>query len=197
MYIRIYVSSCGLEIDEKLTFEQHFNKIKKKCIDRLNIIKITAHKSWNLSTQTLITLYKSLVGSIFEYPSILQPHLSQKILNSIQIIQNALRTILKKPRETPISILHATGQIPKIQDRLKHLSKLYLINAISNNNPLIINALEEYNRFIGGRENSIPTLFDELKEELNSTLANFKKSNQQATNEEVKRLEEGFTRINS
>jgi hypothetical protein len=45
------------------------------------------------------------------------------------------------------------------------------------------------NKRLGGRENSKPTLFDELKEELNSTLAIFKKSNQQATNEEVKELE--------
>jgi hypothetical protein len=46
----------GLEIDDKLKFEQHFNTIKKKCLDRLNIIKITAHKSWQLTTKTLITL---------------------------------------------------------------------------------------------------------------------------------------------
>lgn len=166
----------GLVIDEKLNFQEHFQMIKKKCVDRLNIIKITAHKSWNLSQTTLITMYKSLVGSIFEYPAILLPHLSANILNSLQIIQNnALRTILKKPRETPIISLHELGSIKLVKNRLEQLARNYLINAIVNNNPLILDSFDEYIRFSGGRITTTSTLFDNHKSEISKTI----NSNQQ------------------
>jgi hypothetical protein len=170
----------GLDIDDKLNFKEQFNTIKKKCIDRLNIIKITSHKLWKLSTHTLITLYKSLVSSIFEYSAILEPHLSQKIMSSLQIIQNnALRIIFKKPKDTPIKTLHSLGNIQMVSNRLEQLAKNYLSNAIINNNPLIVDSLKEYNRFSGGRETHIPTLFDKFKVHLNTLLEkNNSKQNQ-------------------
>ena len=57
----------GISFDENLCFNRHFSKLRERALKRLNIIKIFAHFSWHLSTKTLINIYKSLVGSVFDY----------------------------------------------------------------------------------------------------------------------------------
>ena len=39
----------GIIFDEKLCFDNHVEKIRDKCLKRLNIIKIISHKSWKLT----------------------------------------------------------------------------------------------------------------------------------------------------
>ena len=53
-----YIPSCnsikflGLTFDLGLTFTNHVKDIKKKCINRLNVIKILSNKKWKLSKKT-------------------------------------------------------------------------------------------------------------------------------------------------
>jgi hypothetical protein len=56
-----------------------------------------------------------------------------------------------------------------VKNRLEQLAKDYLTKAITNKNPLILESLEEYNRFAGGRDLNIPTLYDRFKDSLNAT----------------------------
>jgi len=75
----------------------------KTCMDRLNIIKILAYKTWQLTKQTLIQIYNVLIRSVIEYSAIIAPIISVTNLNTLQIIQNnALRIILNKPKTTRI-----------------------------------------------------------------------------------------------
>ena len=72
-------------------------------MDKLNIIKILAYKTWQLTKQTLIQIYNVLIRSVIEYSAIIAPIISVTNLNTLQIIQNnALRIILNKPKTTRI-----------------------------------------------------------------------------------------------
>jgi hypothetical protein len=57
----------GIIFDSHLSFESHVKSIKAKCMSRLNIIKILSHRSWKLSKNTLVNIYRSLIGSLFDY----------------------------------------------------------------------------------------------------------------------------------
>ena len=45
-------------------------------MDRLNIIKILAYKTWQLTKQTLIQIYNVLIRSVIEYSAIIAPIIS-------------------------------------------------------------------------------------------------------------------------
>ena len=82
----------GIIFDENLCFNNHFSKLRERALKRLNIIKIFSHSTWHLSTKTLINIYKSLVGSVFDYLFFyLIASESESSLKLIRTVQN--RTI--------------------------------------------------------------------------------------------------------
>ena len=130
----------GLCLDEKLLFEDHLEYMISKLSCRINIIKIVSHESWKLKKSTIVNLYKSIIRSIFDYACIIGPLLCKTRMKRLQIIQNnVLRIIFKSRRDCPTEELHQLGNIERIDSRLKCLTKLYLVKAVHNNNPLTIN----------------------------------------------------------
>ena len=57
----------GITFDECLCFNKHYENLRVRALKRLNIIKIFSYKSWHLNKHTLVNLYRSLIGSIFDY----------------------------------------------------------------------------------------------------------------------------------
>ena len=57
----------GITFDEQVCFNTHFNILRTRALKRLNIIKIFSHSSWHISENTLVNIYRALVGSLFEY----------------------------------------------------------------------------------------------------------------------------------
>ncbi len=78
----------GITLDIGLTFHEHAINIKKKCRNRLNVIKILTNKSWKLNKHTLTNIYISLIRSIIDYSSLIFKNLAKNITKSIQAIQN-------------------------------------------------------------------------------------------------------------
>jgi hypothetical protein len=92
------IKFLGMIIDKSMNFTSCIDGIKAKCNNRLNIIKILSHKSWNLTEKTLSTIYISLSRSIIDYAAIIFNLLSEtnkKTLRSIQYY--ALRHAMRKP----------------------------------------------------------------------------------------------------
>ncbi len=52
----------GIRFDPHLTFKNQIAHLKKTCIQRLNIIKILAHTSWQLTKETLVQVYNVLIS---------------------------------------------------------------------------------------------------------------------------------------
>ena len=157
----------GIIFDSKLNFTQQIEKITETCAKRLNIIKILSHKSWKLDTKTLVNIYFLLIRSIFDDSSILCPAISATNLNNIQKIHNnAFRLIFHKLKDTRLSILHSLAKVDYVQDRFKKLSLRFILKAIYNKNPIILDSLNEFTNYSNGRILTIKTLFCEFKSKI-------------------------------
>ena len=149
----------GITLDESLSFKTNAEKIKKKCMSRLNIIKILSHKRWKLSTDTLTCLYRSLICSVIEYSFFTISEISISTLHYLQTIQNqAIRLIHNLDHHTSSHALHTISNLKPISERFNQLFEKYISNA-SLTNPLITQLIDEYT----GSYNSI------IKNDYNST----------------------------
>ena len=138
-------TTLGVTFDEKLNFTEQVKLIKGKCSKRLNLIRILSHKSWQLKTKTLVSLYRSLIGSIIEYSSFISSLISTTKEKTIQAIQNkAMRAIFKKPYSEKTENLCKVSGLPLVKDRLSELNHRYFEKAISNKNALIVPQIEQF-----------------------------------------------------
>ena len=154
------VQFLGVTLDEKLSFTNYVQNFKKKCADRLNILRICANKSWCLSKKTLLNLYNSLVRSLFEYVVITKTCMHPKIIQQLQVIQNAaLRIILHKPfdhisgKHTSNDEISRLGGLPDVATRLDELADRYMIKALLTGNPIILECLADYDKNYSKPEN--------------------------------------------
>ena len=118
----------------------------------MNLIKIISHTSWKLSQKTLISVYRSLIGSVLDYKFFISTSISKTNENNLQIIQNkAVRCIYKlyydKIRNTTVEILNNRSGLGSVSDRFEKLKLDYINQAQLNQNPLISQLISEYYRF--------------------------------------------------
>lgn len=128
----------GVILDESLCFNQQVNKIREKCLSRLNLIKILSNKFWKLTRNTLLMLYKALIASVLDYCSFFVHSISPTNLKRIQAIQNrAIRSIYKQPFDSPTNDLCRISNLSLVFDRAVELNERFIAKGI------------EYNEWIG------------------------------------------------
>ena len=152
----------GMRFDKYMCFKNQVKYLKKSCNDRLNIIKVLSHKSWNIDTFTLLNLYKSLVRSLLDYSIFIYPLISKTNKKKLQAIQNnAIRIIFKKRHdELTVEELHNLASLETLNERNISLRHKYLNSASRNLNPLIVelrNDFDEY-QLLTNRNFNIKTL---------------------------------------
>ena len=127
----------GIIFDSKLSFNEYFKYIRKRCFDRLKIIKILSSKKWKLSKKVLINIYKSLIGSIIDYSALLVNLISNSLKDFISVTQNsAIRTIFNLDYYTNTNTLVLKAKEHNLQNiflRAKELNTKYFTNAINEN----------------------------------------------------------------
>ena len=151
----------GVVLDQHLTFGKHVDHIRDRCASRLNILRIISHKSWRLSTRTLLTTYQCLIGSIIDYSAFSHSCISPTNMQKLQVIQNkSIRIIFHLSYDTNTLTYNFTHGIPTIKSRLLYLTNKYLCYALQKNTPLIAQLFAEfidsYNSII--RDNNSTTL---------------------------------------
>ena len=152
----------GVTFDKFLNFNDQVVKIREKCMDRLNLIKVLSHKSWKLTVKTLVTLYKSLIGSIIDYSSFLIHQISKSNLKKIQAIQNkAIRVIFKRScfLHDSTEFLSSLSNMSTVYERSHTLNSRFISRAIPCNiwiSQMVYDFLRSYNKFKG---NSTPLHF--------------------------------------
>jgi hypothetical protein len=138
----------GITFDQKMKFNTHIEKIKRKIVDRMNLLKILSFdKHWRLSVDILIKMYKVLVRSVIDYANVIAPVVSVSVMEDLEVLQNnALRIILKKRLldKVPIIKLREMANVGSIKDRLNRLLNNYYDQILLSNNPLIMECFEEY-----------------------------------------------------
>lgn len=152
----------GVTFDPHLCFNTHIASVIKNSFNRLNIIKIISHKSWKLSSDTLFTVYKALVSSLFNYSFFCANLISSELLRKLQVIQNtAVRSIFKLPPDTSSTDLKEIAKafnLAPVHERLFELNKNYIKKSLEFSNPLIVQLINEFDRgFGGGRQIVKPT----------------------------------------
>ncbi len=137
----------GITFDERLCFTTHFANLRVRALRRLNIIKIFSHKSWHLNKKTLITVYRALIGSIFDYSFFTISNCSETALESIQRVQNrAIRCIYRLPWDSPTDRLFDISGVLFLKQRFTQLGSRYLLKALYFKNKFIITQVSEYFR---------------------------------------------------
>ena len=119
----------GTTFDESLCFSEQVEYIREKCFKRLSLIKILAGKSWKISKKFLLSLYKSLIGSVIDYSSFILNVISDTNLDKLKAIQNkAVRIIYKLPYDTSTDDLCRVANLSLIEERLHTLNSTSLMN---------------------------------------------------------------------
>jgi hypothetical protein len=147
----------GLTFDSHLNFSANVEEIKSKCVNRLNIIKILSNRKWNLKKQTLLNLYKSLIGSVLDYSFPTINNITPDILSKMQAVQNrAVRVIFKKYTDSNEEVENFSEKIGlmSVANRLSELNEKYVVACLDSDNPLITRLIKEYgNGFQSRTEN--------------------------------------------
>jgi len=139
------IKFLGLTFDMGLTFNNHIKETKKKCINRLNIIKILSNAQWRLSKKTLTTIYLTLVRSIIDYSSIIMLYLSNKLTKTLQTVQNtAFKCKYKLDFKTHTEEVVKISGVDLIKNRANELNTKFLNNCKKFKNPLIEDLTNEY-----------------------------------------------------
>ena len=137
----------GIRFDKHFSFKNQIKYLQDTSIDRMNVIKVLAHKSWQINKQTLTNIYKSLIRSIIDYSIYLYNILSNTNQSALQRIQNkALRIIhnVKYDDHMTTERLHEIGKIETIKERANYLNNKYMENNLNNNNPLLHKLIDEF-----------------------------------------------------
>jgi hypothetical protein len=139
------IKFLGMHIDRSMNFSECVDGVKVKCNNRLNIIKILSHKSWNLTDKTLCNIYLSISRSIIDYSSIIFDLLCETKKKSIRSIQyHALRYAMRKPLKFSHSELLEISKVCSIDKRCKNINEKYFENAFKFNNELVMETCKNY-----------------------------------------------------
>ena len=137
----------GITFDERLTFKVHVENLRVRALKRLNIIKIFSHKSWHLNKTTLINIYRSLMGSIFDYSFFIVACCSNLSLDRIQTTQNrAIRCIYRLKWDSPTDQLFPLSGVLPLRARFLQLGARYLLKSLLFKNPFTALLVSEYKR---------------------------------------------------
>jgi hypothetical protein len=113
----------GIRFDHCLSFKNQVEFLKSTCQNRLNCLKILAHKSWNLTKDTLKQVYFALVRSVIEYSSLVLPKICKSSFLKIQIIQNcAIKVIHKLLFREHTVLVHKISGIERLESRFRKLN---------------------------------------------------------------------------
>ena len=145
-YIFDHISLCACDVNQRL--------IIAKAYKRLNLLRVVSSLSENPNPNMLVTLYKSIIRPIFEYPSLCIINAAACHIQKMQLLQNqALRVVLKIPSYVSIKDLHDCTGVPPILDHLVSFAKQRL-QSMKKTSPLVNPVIEEYNSVSNITENA-------------------------------------------
>jgi hypothetical protein len=124
----------GITFDEYLCFNKHFDNLRERALKRLNLIKIFSHSSWHLKKACLLSIYRSLVSSIFDYSFFAVVCVSETRMLRLQRIQNrAVRSIFKLRWDSPTAEIPILSGLLPVKERLVQLGKKYVAKNVGAN----------------------------------------------------------------
>ncbi|XP_067676368.1 uncharacterized protein [Haliotis asinina] len=131
----------GVTFDQHLTWAKHIDNITQSCQKDLNAMRAVSGSSWGANSETLLTLYKSLIRSKIDYGCEAYHSASQSALSRLENIQyQALKLVTGAATCTSHqALLVETGELP-LHLRREKLTLNYWSRC---SNPLVTRLWEE------------------------------------------------------
>ena len=166
----------GVIFDKKLSFIPHLDKLKSKCLQALNLLKVVSHMDWGADRDVLLRLYRALIRSKLDYGCIVYGSARKSYVKRLDTIHNqGLRICLGAFRTSPMESLYAEANEPSLYRRRDKLSLQYAMKLKSlPNNPAYNSVFHpKYQELFENKPTAIPTfgirmqrLFSEMDIEL-------------------------------
>ena len=126
------VKFLGIIFDNKLSFIPHLKYLRTKCARALNLMRVVGHKDWGANSETLLTLYRSLIRSKLDYGCVVYGSAKKSYIQMLDPIQNqALRISLGAFRTSPTESLQSEANEPPLQLRRQKLSIQFALKLFS------------------------------------------------------------------
>ena len=110
---------------------------------RAKVAQLQKLKARGILASNLTNLYKGLIRPHMGYSTTAWANIPTSLLQKLQVTQNqALRTILRKPRWTRIEDLHEETKTPLVADFLRKLNMQYITRSQEKENPEVKHLLE-------------------------------------------------------
>lgn len=136
------VKYLGVQLDEKLLFGAHINKIGAKASRCVSSIFPLISRSSKLYRGNKILLYKTVVRPMLVYASPVWPSAALSHRKKLQIIQNrCLKIICNLPRRFSTSRLHGLTGIPLMNEFLLSSQTKFIDNCANSSANLIRNLM--------------------------------------------------------
>lgn len=149
----------GFRFDPELSGKNQVAYIRQAGLKRLGIIKQLAHKSWQLSKQTLVQIYMALIRSLFNYSCFAINLMSETNKKKLQALENsALRAIYHEPKHFNNEKLLELANMDGLNVRLNKLTSSYFNRCDTVKNPLICDLIADYKDFVTKDETGRNTL---------------------------------------
>lgn len=135
-----YVDSVrflGMQLDQKLTFNEHIKTLIGKAERSLNVLKAICHTKYGPDPNISLMVYKAYTRSILDFGSTWYSQAKNTNLQKLDKVHNkGLRICLQLLKSTPIDILMAeSGEVP-LSIRRKFLADKYIIKLYECKSPL-------------------------------------------------------------
>ena len=135
----------GLLFDRRLTWMPHLKKLKVKCLQALNLLRVLSHTSWGADRKHLMILYKSLVASKLAFGCEVYSSATKSKLCILDSVHNAgVRIASGAFKSSPIpSLLVDAGELPldscrqislvRYWHRVQRIPKSFTYKTVFNN----------------------------------------------------------------
>ena len=127
-----------------------------------------------MNTSTKVMIYTSLIRSIMDYSSILYPFMKSGDILAFERIQRAAMKIIHRlPTRYNSMQLGRRHGLPDVKTRMMNLADSYLEASITSGNPLVLNAIDQFDSFLNEKRIDTRSILSDFSEKRNILLSLF------------------------
>ncbi|GFO19454.1 RNA-directed DNA polymerase from mobile element jockey [Plakobranchus ocellatus] len=117
----------GVVFDSKLSFNNHVQYLKKKCLKALILQRVVGHMDWGADRATLLKLYRILVRSKLDYGSVECGSAKKYVLRALDPIHHHIAFVLPSRLSERRLRLYAEAGEPSLEHRRNKLHFKYIL----------------------------------------------------------------------